>query len=391
MAEVVSFGGDPTNTGHHRRRAIIAAVVCGLTLLGLLVAVFSLVDAARRVTTDSAELHLVDGTLRQLDAAKTQVASVVVLGAFQEGATPEAIAGARTSLATLAALVEGGDDADVNRVVSVGNEVVSMAELKQFSDARETIDADLLPAVEAAQERLQIKQAERLDQVVSANEALRRFGAVGGFLVAFVVPTVGVFIFREISRRPKVMAEVEATYVLDREERARQSQFVAEELHDLREDVDKHHFDPDRLRRLDDLIRANKGSMWTSPEEVDLDALLAEVLVDLGGPQAAHVSGMAGIAWCDREGTRTALRSILGASLDRGSSTIDIVCERRDDPRIWINDNGHGIDAQQVREHVAIELAGVLVNSSGGQFSWGDDGRWTKIILPPATLASAQK
>lgn len=391
MAHVASFGGDPTNTSHHRRRAIIAAALCGLTLVGLLVAVFSLVDAARRVTSESAELHLVDGTLRQLDAAKTQVASVVVLGALQGGASAANVESARDSLERLAALSTEVEDDDVAKVVAIGGELLSMAEAKQFRDAQTAIDDELLPAVDAAQSRLHAIQADRLDQVNRANEALRRFGAVGGFLVAFVVPTVGVFIFREISRRPRVMAEVEANYVLDREERARRASFVADELHDLREDIDIDRFNPDRLRRLDDLLRANEGDLWTSPEKVDIDALIVDVLVDLGEPQGVSVAGAAGYAWCDRDGIQSAIRSILGASLDRGSAKIEIVCSRGSGPQIWIDDDGHGIDPQQVREHVAIELAGALITSSGGQFAWGDDGRWVKIGLPVASVAAVQQ
>ncbi len=390
VSRFVISGGAPTETSGYRRRAVISAIVCGVTLLGLLVAVFSLIDAARKVTSESAELHVIDGSLRQLDLVKAQIAEVVLVGGFEGESSSASITRAREGLDALTLLVGAEDIGEVAPVVAAGAAVVDLAEQKQFLTAQEVVDAELLPALDQAQKLLKDVQTERLASVLSANQALRRFGAVGGFLVAFVVPTVGVFIFREITRRPKALAEVEAAYVLDREERHRRALFIGSEVRAVRADLESDSFDPDRLRRLDDLLQAQEGEKWTRPRKVNIDDLIDDVAAELGHPVGLKISGNAGEAWCDQVATADAMRSLLGSSFDRGARSVEIVLEQDDGAQIWISDDGQPLDREQVRERVALELADILIATSGGNLSWGDGGRWAKLTLPEVSLVAAE-
>ena len=193
------------------RPYVVAVVVAGALAL-VVTAVFSMAEIASRVSSQAAKLHALDVVAVEVERTRHQLAVVAVLDTSGEDFAGD-LRVADTSLSALEAVASREADlvgATLDRFLEAGRRLATSLESGEASqDLKDDLDV-FSDAHEAVSEELTEQRATTQDQIDGTNRLLSRFGALGGGLVAFVVPLVGLYVYRRVGRRRLATYEFDA-------------------------------------------------------------------------------------------------------------------------------------------------------------------------------------
>ncbi len=213
--------------------------------------VFAIAYGTRRITTTASTLHTADEMLRSATVARAQVALAVHSAAVQREFKVNAHESVQVSLGeavdALSDLSLGAEDA---RSADVGWDAAADAVLAAFdATGREIVNLldaqESLAAQELANDRFDAEFRDVVDEIVELRDVLRdevrqsdaNLGRVGNgarFLVAFLVPTAVILIYRELTKRQQKQTELERRLQAEKELGKARDEFVANASHELR-------------------------------------------------------------------------------------------------------------------------------------------------------------
>lgn len=233
-------------------RGRMAAIALGLGVAMVLVfaLVFSIAFGTRQVSAHAAALHDADEALRAATVVRSQAGMAAHLSTLQREfgfdaadaivvANDEArlaMSDLRVSLRSLeertgeldARLAEAAAefDATVSSILALvdgGDSVAAQAEAASL----DTEFRDLTGAVV-------VERDFQASQVAASNDAMGRIGDVVRFLVAFLVPTAVILLYRELSQRQQRQADLEVRLQAEQDLGKARDEFVASASHELR-------------------------------------------------------------------------------------------------------------------------------------------------------------
>lgn len=232
-------------------RSLALTSFIGVLLLSVLGLVFSVAQGSRRITTDAAALHTADEALRSATVSRAQLALAVhmavvdlELGTNSSDAVALSIEEAELALTDLEAgtdlLYENEEVPDevlrdeALELDTTGRSIIALLEENDPVGAQALATSRLGSAFDALTEDLVGRRDELASRVDASDHFLGRVGNIARFLVAFLIPTTVVIIYRGLLRRQQRQAELEARLQNERALNAAREAFVANASHELR-------------------------------------------------------------------------------------------------------------------------------------------------------------
>ncbi len=199
-----------------RPQAVGVAVAGALALV--VTAVFTMAELAGRVSSQSARVQALNVVSDEVEAVRFHLAAATILREADDEAVYDNLMQAEDRLAVLAE-VDGREigltGPEFTDFVTAGSE---LTDAFVHNSVDQPITAEVLDgyftefsaAHSNLSDRLASGQDESLDSIVSTNRLLSNFGALGGGLLAFVVPLVALYVQRRLGRRRLASYEFDA-------------------------------------------------------------------------------------------------------------------------------------------------------------------------------------
>lgn len=243
-------GGGRQQGGRQLGRTAGLTVAAGVVLVLLFAVVFSIARGSRDISTDAGALHSADEALRAATVARAQIALAVHMTAVdQRFATssqgPINISMKEASLAledlsasgtAFAEQHEGGDElmGSTAAFTQSGEAILGLLGEGRWEEAQALAERDLSTRFQVLSEALVAERNELNDDLAAKDSWLGKLGSLTGFLVAFLVPTAVILLYRELVRRQQKQAELETRLAAEHALRRARDEFVASASHELR-------------------------------------------------------------------------------------------------------------------------------------------------------------
>ena len=254
------------------RRALLLGVVTGGLLLVLTAGIFGIIFESRDVSTESSRLNAYSEIVRATTVGRAQLGFAIVLdevnGEVDTGAAAldaandaeQSLNGldeATTTLDTDLQALDSEAQTVLTAFVETGRILITHVRSGDGVPAQSVADFEV--AYDAARDVAVDRRAAALDELHAADGSLNRLGALVSFVVAFVVPSAAVAIYRALSRPPRDLLETEARLVRDEVRSALRRDLLIGELKGLQAHLaasSAGKLQPsDAARRVDDIER----------------------------------------------------------------------------------------------------------------------------------------
>lgn len=235
--------------GDTLERVTSVTVVAGLALLAVFGMVFAIARATEGITSDAATLHSADEVLRSVTVVRAQLTIGVHAGTVDAefgtdstevislavAETEQAMAdvsagvselGAIDGVGTLVPLVRDFTEAvnDASNALSAGD----YSEAQTFNEANlESAHAALVGGLVGIRDRLR-------ESVDSSDQLLGLVGTIAGFLVAVLIPSAVILVYRALMRRQARQTFLESRLEAEQHLSRAREEFVANVSHELR-------------------------------------------------------------------------------------------------------------------------------------------------------------
>ncbi len=205
------------------RNALFVAISVGLALFVLVAAAFSVAAESRVVATRSNQLHTFDEVLRSTITIRSQLGSALNFRQLDQSLNTDsrsvigtALDDARTSLGSLEASSGSIDDSNETQdlIASFSNSGLAVLQLLEtdepgdLASARDLLIGQMNDDYNALIASLIIERENLVEALTAADENLGQLGALATFIIAFFVPTVAMFVYRQITRRQRETIEL---------------------------------------------------------------------------------------------------------------------------------------------------------------------------------------
>ncbi len=209
------------------RTAVIVTLIAGLTLVLLSTAVFSLASTTRTLSNDAEKLHIADESLRAATTARAQLALALhgsrvdsKLGSDSSAAVSASVGEAQQALDSFNTSVNLLDNTDLrsdgDAFLTSANASVASLDVATAEAERATIDSDLDDSYQMLIKSITAERESLLADVERADRRMGTLGNLASFVVAFLLPTSAIFIYRQLARRPRRQVELEHELDLER-------------------------------------------------------------------------------------------------------------------------------------------------------------------------------
>jgi len=333
-----------------RGRALALAVALTLVLVLLASAVFSIAGRSREVASRSVALHSLNESLRAATVVRAQVTFAAYLAendsAFGTDSRTDirvAVREAQQNLTELEGTLSQAQPTDtpdpktqaaLARFSTVAHRTLAAAESNHPAGARRLAREQLVPSFVVLRDRLVIRRDDALGDVKRAGSLLGRLGGLASFVIAFVLPTLAVLVYRQIMRRSRESIELARSLAVERGRAKRRQHLLAQSLARLEgEIVNIEATDGDAraplLRRLgwevDAVGTVIAGTRKLAFSNVDLFeqlTALAATLRDAG--LEVGVTSADGTAWTDPAVLGAAVRNLVLEAENAGARRIEL-------------------------------------------------------------------
>jgi signal transduction histidine kinase len=230
-------------------RATSVTFIAGLALLAVFGMVFAIARGTQRITGDATALHSADEILRSVTVTRAQLTIAVHAGtvdaefgsdssevvAVAVVETTEAIADINQGMTEIQDLeAVGGLEQPVSRFVEAVDRTRSALVVGDY-DLAETSNRTLVEPAHAKLVEELVFLRDRLRQSVdSSDELLGLVGTIAGFLVAVLIPTAVILVYRALMRRQARQALLENRLEAEQTVSRAREEFIANASHELR-------------------------------------------------------------------------------------------------------------------------------------------------------------
>ena len=236
-----------------RRRALIISAVLGLVFVVLASAVFTIAGRSRDVANRSVELHSLNETLRAATVVRAQATFAAYLastdrtfGTDSRAAIRVSVTEARQNLAVLLAaqrasrsggVIDSSTREPLLTFRRAAERALAATTGGRPAEARRLVRESVIPSFAALRSVLEAQRDEALADVKQAGSLLGRLGGLASFVITFVLPTIAVLVYRQLTRQSRESAELSVTLARERGRSARLQRLLAGALEELRRDV----------------------------------------------------------------------------------------------------------------------------------------------------------
>ncbi|MDH3470204.1 MAG: HAMP domain-containing histidine kinase [Acidimicrobiia bacterium] len=437
----------PITAPKQRSRALLLTVVAGIVLVLVLAFVFSLAQGTRKTTSNALALNSAGELLQATNTAQAQLARASLVGNVDQligSFSPDAIAlsvdEARAALVQLNdALGEHALEREVpaaltSAAVTFAEEVgvgLDLVKAGRMMEAEAFIEESVTPVfrtlrIEIARERAQLNAA-----VEASDDFLRWLELLARFLVAFLVPTAVIVIYREFMRRQQRQGELEGRLETERALGKAREDFIANASHELRTPLTSIYGlallleeDPvfsesdtgkemvgmiisessDLSRMVEDLLttaRLDAGALHFTFENVRTTDEIEEVVGPLQrAGQVIETRVAPAMVRADRLRLRQVLRNLLSNARKYGGPNIHIDGEVVASKYVFtVRDDGEGIPVEMEERlfqryfhqgtqpmvlgavGLGLSIVAALTKGMGGDVSYRHENGWTEFIV----------
>jgi signal transduction histidine kinase len=236
-----------------RKRGRLAALTlgAGVAIVVVFALVFSIAFGSRGVAAHASALHNADEALRAATVARSQAGLATHLRILERDFGFDAgdeitvsVSEARLAVGDLESAIEGMNQATGH--VDAGIQSSSATFTTTVRDLLERLDGGDVDGAEAIAvasldddfrgvvNTVVVERDYQVSEVAAANALMGRIGDVARFLVAFLVPTAAIVIYRELSRRQQRQRDLEVRLETEKELNKARDEFVASASHELR-------------------------------------------------------------------------------------------------------------------------------------------------------------
>ncbi|MDX1690324.1 MAG: HAMP domain-containing sensor histidine kinase [Acidimicrobiia bacterium] len=245
------------NTGRPRRARIdsrrqgrfaVLSLGVGVALILVFALVFSVAFGSKGIAEHADALHNADEALRSATVARSQAGLAAHLTVLEEDFGFDAADGielatgeARIALSDLRGSLEALERSVAPLPPGTGADFLVAAEA--VLDALDTGDEETASRIAATDLDAGFRDIvgvivairnEEATAVAAANDLMGRIGDAARFLVAFLVPTAAIVVYRELSKRQQRQKELEFRLETEQEIGKARDEFVANASHELR-------------------------------------------------------------------------------------------------------------------------------------------------------------
>ncbi len=232
-------------------RALAVTLIAGVSLLVVVGVVFAIAASSQQITSAATSLHKADETLRMATVARAQLAIGVYLtvvddelGLDSGEAVALSVGEARDALAQMEegfeALLE--DDVEVSASLlathvaftETGSAIIDLLAEREADAALTVMRDELAPQFTILSSSLEGLRDEMRGRVAASDRLLGNIERVARFMVAFLVPAVVMFVYRELLRRQQRQVELERRLETERNLSRAREEFIANASHELR-------------------------------------------------------------------------------------------------------------------------------------------------------------
>jgi len=372
-------------TGRRARwQAAVAAATCGLVLALLTAAVFSIASRSRQVASQSLTLNALNETLRSLITVRAQVAFAVYLSnvdseygtdsrstiAVSLREVGDGLASLEASAAALrddSVFDQPGSRATLSRFVKAARRALALVSADRSFAARRLVGHGMADSFTDLRGQLVARRDDVIGRVDDGGRQLGRLGGLASFLVAFVLPSVAILVYRQVTRRSKETVETAFELAQERGRWRRRRQLVERSLAELRTALasgdaaaGKQVARAGRLAvDVETLVAVLDGTQRYSFQAVPVGDLLDEIAVEVSA-EGVEVVVDAGDeqAWVDPAVLRHVLRNIAFEVRDAGARWLELrAAAQSDGLELEVRSDGALLPADAVA--LVFERAGV--------------------------------
>jgi signal transduction histidine kinase len=431
------------------RRTRLAAIALGAGVVMVLVfaLVFSIAFGTRQVAAHADALHNADEALRASTVIRAQTGMATHLSVLERefgfaategielaiGESSLALNDLEVSLGELESEVGG---LDARLTAAEASFAATVRSIHEFVLAGESLLAQAEASMLDEQFReltgaIVVERDYQASQVATANQTMGRVGDLVRFLVAFLVPTAVILLYRELSQRQARQSELEVRLESEQELGKARDEFVANASHELRTPLTSifglAHIleeDPeiaasetapemvgmiisethDLSRMVDDLLttaRLDAGALHFQLEDLSVLDEVREVVEPMAkaGPDYG-VDVHPAVVRADRLRLRQVIRNLLSNATKYGGADIRVVGRVASGwYELIVADNGDGIPAEledrlfQRFLHqgdmplvlgsvgLGLSIVQALAEGMGGAVWYERDAGWTKFVV----------
>ena len=427
-------------------RATSVTFIAGIALLAVFGMVFAIARGTQRITGDATALHSADEILRSVTVVRAQLTIAVHAGLV------EAEYGSDTSEVVAVSVVETAEAmADVKQGMTEIQGLEAVAGLEQsvdvFADAvdrtRSALVATDYDVAETSNEDLvEPAHASLVDELVEVRDGLRRsvessddllglIGTIAGFLVAMLIPTAVILVYRALMRRQARQALLESRLEAEQTVSRAREEFIANASHELRTPLtsiiglalllEEHPGvrddqsiaelislivteSADLSRMVEDMLttaRLDVGALSYEFDNVDAGDLISDVVDSMRGSDGAvSIECDPASVRCDPARLRQIMRNLLSNARKYGGDHVRVRGSIEGRTYLFeVIDDGDGVPTEigdQLFERfvhrgkesgthgsVGLGLAIVrsLANGMGGSVSYGHEDHETRFIV----------
>lgn len=363
-------------------RAIVVALATGSALLLLAVSIFSVINEAKSVSAQSAELQAADEALRSAVIVRSQLATAANFAALTVEAqidgteiversiidTKQSMVDLEVSLEALQAqgfVLPAATQESIDGFTRSANEVLELLESNQGPLARDVAAADLVPSFDAAVLELNRTREGIADALETTDSQLGRLGNLASFVIAFLIPTVAAFVYQQITRRSKETVtiahslESERTLALWREALIDRSlASVAIEPRVVGDALVSHKLESVRF-----IVAATQSGYRYRTRPTNLEQIFRNAATGL--PPSLNTFNSTQTARLDEKALSRVISSLIIAAHDRGATSVTIHTETQDQNylKLIISDNGPSLDQAAIERVLAAPMLSELDQS----------------------------
>jgi hypothetical protein len=333
-----------------RRRALTVSAALGLVFVLLASAVFTIAARSRDVANRSVELHSLNEALRAATVVRAQATFAAylaqsdrVFGTNSRAAIRVAVREARENLTELESarsasrserILDQTTASALTRFTRSADRTLEAATGDRPTPAPRLVRDSLVPSFNLFRVRLESQRDQALTEVKHAGSVLGRLGGLASFVITFILPTIALLVYRQITRRSRESVELATALARERGRAARLRQLLGQSLSGLRRDVaELSDAEGDArvpaLTRLgwdvEALIAVVAGTRRLAFADVRLADLLGEVAESLrdAGTDVGVTAAADGV-WTDPSALGAAIRNLALEARDSGARRIRI-------------------------------------------------------------------
>jgi len=437
----------PITAPKQRSRALLFTVVAGVVLVLVFAFVFALAQGTRETTSNAIALNSASELLQATNTAQAQLAraSLVgnvdrLIGSFSPDAIALSVDEARAALVQLNDALEAhaservvptalrSEAATFAEQVGVGLDLV---EAGRVSEAEAFIEEVVTPVFQTLRIEISRERSLLSSAVEASDDFLGWLEVLARFLVAFLVPTAVIVIYREFMRRQQRQGELEGRLETERALGKAREDFIANASHELRTPLTSIYGlallleeDPvfsesdtgkemlgmiisesaDLSRMVEDLLttaRLDAGALHYTYENVRTTDEIVEVVGPLQrAGQVIETRVAAALVRADRLRLRQVLRNLLSNARKYGGPNIQIDGVVEGSKYVFtVSDDGEGIPVEMEERlfkryfhqgtqpmilgsvGLGLSIVAALAEGMGGSVSYRHENGWTQFIV----------